>query len=228
MNTIPTKSKKPLFIGVATIIALLAGCMTPRPQPSNLTAKKECVGLTQDGVITMLVERGDDGCEVDLSETLFFTDNPTCNENDPHHKPFKVKNIKTRGADDPQCIPIEGMCNDCVKWTIGTSPETVEYETSAGEYLTICYDIHNGSPLGCDGTPSNPCSTYFCMESVATGNCTDNRYDCVPDQLIPLKASGATCSAHEECVSGGSGMCLWPGESPRRCQLPEPPGGGGQ
>ncbi len=209
-----------MLIGVVTIIALLAGCITPHRQPPTLTAKNECVGLTQDGVVTMLVERGKDGCEVDLSKTQFFINNPTCNVNDPKHKPFKVQNIKRRGNDDPQCIPIEGLCNDCVKWTIGTSPETMEFEIGSGEYVSICYDIWNGWPFGCDVSgldQDNLCDTYFCMQSVRGGNCTDNRYDCVPDPFIPGQRSGESCSAHEECDMNNGEFCLWPGES-RRCQ----------
>ena len=228
MNTIPTKS---LFIGVVTIIALLAGCTTPPSQPPTLTAKKECVGLTQDGVVSMLVERGDDRCEVNLKKAKFFILNPTCDMNDLIHPPIKIepKNIKRLDDGDPECIPIGENCNDCVKWTRGSSPETMTIELPSGDYLTLCYDESNAEPWGCDvheNDPSKPpCDNAYCMASVPGrgGNCTDNRYDCVPDTIQTGRALGDPCSAHEECMEDESGpWCFWPGDSPRTCLIPPP------
>jgi len=215
MNTIPTKS---LFIAVVVVFALLAGCPNPQHKGPTLKAKKECVSLTQDGYVSMLVERGKDGCEVDLSETLFFVNNPTCNVKGPKDSMFKAKNIKSRGNSDPECIPVEGLCNDCVKWTRGSSPQTVEYIDETGNAVTICYDIFNGSPFTCD-IEGGECETFFCMESVREGNCTDDNYECVPDKFETL--TGIKCSAHEECNNENEEYCLWPWESPRTCQNPQ-------
>jgi len=127
------------------------GCDTPiiaagyyPERPKGPLASIECISINER--LTMGLERGPDGCEVDATLVKFWLDNPTCAENTG--TPLST----TIGAStDLVCAGLNDQgCPECITGSGGNSPTKFSYTTASGYKVTICYDLDNPYPYACD------------------------------------------------------------------------------
>lgn len=118
------------------------GCDTPiisagyyPTRPDGPLASKECISINER--LTMGLERGPDGCEVDATLVKFWLDNPTCATGTG-----TLLDTVIEASTDLVCAGLNDQgCPECITGSGGTSPTYYSYTTADGYKVTVCYDL---------------------------------------------------------------------------------------
>jgi hypothetical protein len=113
------------------------------PRPAGPLASIECLSINPR--LTMRVERGPDGCEVDAYAVQFWLDNPTCTTG-----VGTLLTTTVTTSTDLICAGLDDQgCPECITGSGGTSPTYYEYTTATGLKVTVCYDLANPPSYAC-------------------------------------------------------------------------------
>lgn len=140
---------------------------TFEPPVGTFASGDQCVSLP-GGFLTMEVPRGRDGCETKPGEIVVYFNNPTCAASgNPGFAPVRPNrgNIACKAR---------GPCNECISAN-SNSPTVVQYITSDGDAIEICFDLENANP---SSPPCDPLQikkdlsgcTFFCTAGGCSGN----------------------------------------------------------